>query len=338
MRKVIVILLPLLAILAFIPFEESYEVSRDSGVADVLESLGENFSEKKPDVTIQGANALIGEDIVKYGSSQRDGEKRSKRQSKHFECVACHNIKREDPNLAYVTPEARLTYTAERGMPFLQATTLYGAVNRDSYYNGDYEKKYGELVYPARKSIREAIQLCATECAQGRRLKDWELESVLAYLWKIQLKVGDLNISDTEIEVVQKAIDDGTNAEESIKLISQKYSKEAKATFLLPPDDRKIGVGLTGNPNMGKLVYTNSCLHCHYQKKYSFLHLDEGKMSLKYLDKKAETYHGHSIYQVTRYGTYSKYGKQSYMPRYTKEKMSDQQLADLRAYIKKGAE
>ena len=338
MRKIVLLIPILVLLMAFIPFKSEFIIKRDSSLIDLLEQMGMDYSDKKPDMSVKGVSALVGEDIVKHGFSKRSGEKKSRRQSKHFECIACHNIEREDPNLAFTTPEARLTYTAERGLPFLQGTTLYGAVNRDTYYNGDYEKKYGSLVQTARNSIREAIQLCATECAQGRRLKSWELESVLAYLWKIDLKVGDLNISDSEIEVIQQSLEEGDVQPAHLNLLDKKYSKLSEATFLPPPEDRSEGVGLMGNPSAGKLLYKNSCLHCHYQKKYSFLHLDEGKLSLEYLNKKADTYHAHSLYQVSRYGTYSKYGKQSYMPRYTEERMSQQQLADLRAYIKKAAE
>ena len=45
----------------------------------------------------------------------------------------------------------------------------------------------------------------------------------------------------------------------------------------------------------------------------------------------------HSIYQVIRYGTPPKGGKEAYMPQYTAEKMSDQQMADLRAFIESEA-
>jgi mono/diheme cytochrome c family protein len=44
------------------------------------------------------------------------------------------------------------------------------------------------------------------------------------------------------------------------------------------------------------------------------------------------------LYQIVRYGTYAKTGRKQYMPLYTKEKMSDEQLNDLVAYIKKTAE
>ena len=320
-------------LLAWMPSSSKLEIKRSTSLAVVQEAAGEDFSDKKPKKDIEGVSEWVGEDIVKYGFSKRDGQKKAKRQSKHFVCTSCHNLKKEDPDLANPNPEDRLVYTNEKGLPFLQATSLYGAVNRETYYNGDYEKKYGELVAPARNSIRGAIQLCAVECAQGRKLKDWEVESVLAYLWKIDLKIGDLNVSDEELASVNDGLKRTELHGEVLKLLSNKYAKKSDATFLLPPEDRKIGTGLAGNPGNGKLIYENSCLHCHYQKRYSFMHLDKRKMSFKHLNNKMDTYHRHSIYQVVRYGTYSKYGKKSYMPNYTKEKMSEQQLADLRSYI-----
>ena len=156
-------------------------------------------------------------------------------------------------------------------------------------------------------------------------------------MWKIDLKIEDLNLSDEEMITVSSAVNDGERSEEAVKLIKSKYLSGSPATFLPPPQDRKAGVGLVGNPDNGKLIYENSCLHCHYQKKYSFMNLDNKKMSFNFLNAHAGGYSKNSLYQVTRYGTYSKYGKRSYMPQYPAEKMSDQQLADLRAYIEQRA-
>ena len=68
--------------------------------------------------------------------------------------------------------------------------------------------------------------------------------------------------------------------------------------------------------------------------KYSFFSLDDESLSFKYLNDKAGGYAPHSIYQVIRWGVDSKSGKRSYMPQYPKERMSDQMVEDLRAYIK----
>jgi len=328
----------LMAVMAFVIATPSATIENGTTIASIEESFGKDFSSKQPNLKIKGVSAKVGEDIVKFGFSKRPGEKKSRRQSKHFVCTSCHNVEREDPNLAFPTPEARLNYTTEKGLPFLQATTLYGAVNRDTYYNGDYEKKYGELVKPARHDIRGAIQLCAVECAQGRKLKSWEIESILAYLWTIDLKVDDLLLSDIDTDLLKFSSESPDKYKDGLRLLDGKYAKKSEATFLTPPEDRKKGVGLTGNHHNGKRIYESSCLHCHYQKRYSFLHLDQGKMSLSHLDNKADTYSRHSLYQVSRYGTFSKYGKKSYMPRYTEERMSDQQLADLRAYLASASE
>lgn len=314
--------------------EDKITVDLDSSVNSVLESLGENLDHKKPKLELKNVSAEIGEDLVKHGFSKRKGLKKSKRQSKHFVCTSCHNVDREDPDLSISDPQARLEYTASKGMPFLQGTTLYGAVNRDSFYNGYYVKKYEDLVKPAQDNIREAIQLCATECAQGRKLKEWEMESILAYLWELELKLSDLNLSKEELSQLQLAIDDNAARNRAVSMIKSKYLNASPAKDVLPPENRKEGYGLTGDADNGKLIYDNSCLHCHYNMKYSYFQLDHERLTYKYMNRKASKFSNHSIYQVIRYGTFPKYGKKSYMPLYTQEKMSDQQVEDLRAYFK----
>lgn len=313
--------------------EVNWKYDGSERVFKVLSQLGYKPVSHLPDYTIEHVSPQVGEDIIKFGISKRKGEKKSKRQSKHFVCTSCHNLEREDPDLTNPNPEDRLVYGNKNGIPFLQASSLYGAVNRTSFYNGDYEKKYGDLVIPARNDIREAIQLCAVECSQGRKLKEWEVESILSYLWTIDLKLADLNISETEKLQIESAQNGGTNPLEAIKTISAKYLDHSPAHFVAPPDNRKEGYGLEGDFNRGKMVYDQSCLHCHKKKKYSYLNLDHSDLTFDWLRNKMSTYSRYSIYQVIRYGTFSKHGKSSYMPRYTEEKMSDQQVEDLRAYI-----
>ncbi len=338
MIRYVVLLILVVALYAFVPRQSKDLLGEDTGVALLLKALGTKYDTRAPDMNIKGVSARVGEDIVKNGFSKGKETRKSRRQSKHFVCTSCHNTQREDPDIAVLDPQARLEYVTLKGLPFLQATTLWGAINRETFYNDDYVLKYGALVEPARNDIRQAIQLCAIECAQGRKLKDWELESILAYLWKIEVKVGDLGLTNSEKAQIQMALDGDGHKEEAIDLIQSKYTRYSPATFVYPPEDRAKGTGLTGNPDNGKLIYENSCLHCHYKKKYSFMNLDKNKMSFTHLKAKMSTYHPHSIYQVIRWGTYSKHGKKSYMPRYTKERMSNQQLADLRAYIVRQAE
>ena len=64
--------------------------------------------------------------------------------SKYYVCTTCHNLEIEDPDLRVSDPETRLTFAKENDLPFLQGSTFKGIVNRESWYNDDYVKKYGD--------------------------------------------------------------------------------------------------------------------------------------------------------------------------------------------------
>lgn len=316
-----------------LPSDNNTAHDQDFSVSKVLALLGDETERHVPRGKDFSVSASRGETLIKEGIATKPGGGKTKIQSKHFVCTSCHNLEREDPDLSVSDPQARLDYTAEKGLPFLQGTSLYGVVNRETFYNDDYYKKYGDLMIPARNDLREAIQLCAVECAQGRKLVSWELESVLAYLWSIDLKLSDLNLTEEEIESVYSALDKNENNPEVVELIKSKYLQGSPATFGSAYDSMVKKDDLVGNPDNGKKIYENSCLYCHEDRKYSFFQLDDERLTFKHLSKKASGYGSHSIYQVTRYGIQSFSGKNSYMPQYPYEKMSEQQLADLRSYI-----
>ena len=309
------------------------KISYNSTVEDILGYLGDGNPSVYPDMSLEGVSIEAGEGIIKYGLADKAGGKKGKKQSKSFVCTSCHNIEREDPDLRNQDPELRLNYVIEKGIPFLQGTTLFGVINRRNYYNGDYVKKYGELVRPASKNLREAIQLCAVECSQGRALDPGEMESVVAYLHTIGYKIGDLITDEDEYAIIQNAVENNTDKEYAIFLIKSKYTEGSPAHFMDPPINRELGLGLKGNPDNGKLIYDHSCKHCHKDKKYSFYNLDDSKFTFRHLKKKITKDSRYSIYNVIRHGTSPKMWKRAYMPQYTVEKMSDQQLEDLRAYI-----
>lgn len=335
MSRISLIITCIVALIAGLSFdvEQVYDENGEMRLYMALATIGYRSVDHLPDLSVEGVSAAVGEDIVKYGVSKREGKQKSKRQSKHFVCTSCHNLEREDPDLSISDPDTRLAFTLEKGMPLLPATTLYGAVNRTSFYNGDYEKKYGDLVKPARNDIREAIQLCAVECAQGRKLHDWEVESVLSYLWTIDLKLNDLILTDAERRTVDTAVSGKGMEIDAIQILESKYLKHSPAHFMEPMSRGLNKFNIIGDPQNGQKVYENSCFHCHYQNKYSYFNLDNSKLTFSFLDNKADKYSRYSIYEVIRNGTFSKHGKASYMPRFPKEKMSDQQIEDLRAYI-----
>ncbi len=306
---------------------------KDRPVAEVLESLGDNPLPHQADLSVPGASIENGRDLVLYGSAFGPDGRMGKRISRHFVCTACHNVERDEPDLSQTNPLARLDYVAQKGLPYLQGSALYGIVNRTSFYNGDYFKKYGDLVTKARHNLREAIQLCATECSQGRWLEDWELESVLAYLWTIGLKMDDLKLSEEEYQLIAEAKSSGQQTK-AIQTIKSKYLSGMPATFVDPPEDRRRNEPPSGNASRGKMIYELSCLHCHKDRRYSFFLLDSSQLSLQFLDKHFSKYDRYSVYQVVRYGTSPMPWKRAYMPQYTLEKMNEQMLEDLRTFLR----
>ncbi len=314
--------------------EDNHTFLVNMPVQEVLLKLGAPPAPHLPRTDVEGVSAERGKEIVLKGQTESPFGGKSERVSKHFVCTSCHNVKRDEPDLAVTDPLARLHYVKEKGLPFLQGSALYGIVDRRHFYNGDYEKKYGDLVDAARNDLRQAIHLCATECAQGRPLEDWEMESVLSYLWTIGLQMNDLDLSREEWNRIEKAVNEKADLTASaIELLQSKYLQGFPATFVDPPADRKLGFSQQGNPETGALIYELSCLHCHEEKRYSFFNLDKSSLSYEFLDKHITTYTRYSIYQVARYGTSPIPWKRAYMPHYTKEKMSEQMLEDLRVFI-----
>jgi len=314
--------------------KNNFEISENTPVTEVLQQLGEAAPSHLQNKEISAGLVTIGKNIVLNGLSSKTGEG-GRRQSKHFVCTSCHNVQREDPVLSISDPEARLQYAKENGLPFLQGTTLHGTVNRESWYNGDYDKKYdAEKIKPAQTDLREAIQLCATDCAQGRELKDWELESVLAYLWTLELKIDDLDLSNADLQRIESGINDPSQHTELVQFIKSKYSQASPATFTDQPDNLKQGYGQKGDADKGKLIYDLSCKHCHENGRYSMFILDDSKMTFRFMKRNFTKYTRYSTYHVTSYG-YATNGKRQYMPNYTLERMSKQQIEDLRAYFER---
>ena len=167
-------------------------------VSEVLKAWGDDMPEHYYKGTAE--QVTQGRELLTTGRTKDPNGKAVWLQSKHYKCTHCHNLVQEDPDLRQPNVEGRLAYAMEKKIPFLQGTTLYGAVNRATWYNGDYVKKYGEDARKAHKNLTNSIQLCATTCSQGRALEEWEVEAVLAYLWSIELKLGDLRLDENDWE------------------------------------------------------------------------------------------------------------------------------------------
>jgi mono/diheme cytochrome c family protein len=333
MKKTFILLasFSLFALFAFVQIQDKRAV-KEMNVYDLLLSLGDEpmkHTLSKP----TEEQVRQGEDIVLLGKTEKDG-KMSNFVSKFYTCTSCHNIAQEDPVITNFDPQARLEYVSKKGIPFLQGSTFWGMVNRETWYNDDYVIKYGDLVKPARNDLTEAVQLCAQVCSQGRKLEKWELDAVMAYLWSLQLKVSDLDLPDELVGKLQKSSSKDTSLVAELK---KYYPLKSPATFVEPPSDKAKGYdGLVGNAENGKLLYDNSCQSCHKDGGVSRLILDNSKFTLNKLRRKIDKNSHYSLYEITRHGTHPIEGHKPYMPHYTLERMSHQQVEDLRAYVETG--
>jgi len=299
----------------------------DLSVEEILIQLGD----QKPIHYISKVNldsARMGEEMIKYG---RLSDKSNKRISKYFVCTDCHNLQQETADPADDSPQAQLDFGKKNKLPFLQGATFYGMYNKRHWYNGDYDKKYGELVYNTRDSLYNAIQLCATQCSQGREMTFWEIRCVLHYYKSLEYKMGDLVFTNYEIGLLSKAV--VQNAVLAREIIHSRYIEATHETFgtsKLPEIE-----GYQPNMENGEYIYVYGCLHCHSpEKNITNFDLKMDKLSFKFLDDKLYKYNHFSISHITRYGTYAISGRKQYMPQYTMENMSDEQLLDLIAYVK----
>lgn len=302
-------------------------------VYQLLLSLGEAKSKhdiEQPDPKL----VAQGEAIVLKGRAKLEGTGYSKYVSKFYVCTDCHNVAQEDPILSKSDPDTRLQYTQTQKLPFLQGSTFHGIVNRESWYNDDYIKKYGDLVKPARNDLSEAVQLCSKVCSQGRYLKAWELEAVMAYLWSLELKLEDLDIPQELNQRLSAAQGNGGDNTALIKELKGYYAQKSPATFSTPPTDKAKGYeGITGNAENGAKIYAGACQHCHKPNGASRLILDDSKLTFRKLKRNMTKSNNFSIYEIIRHGTHRLEGHKAYMPHYTLERMSHQQVEDLKAFI-----
>lgn len=179
-----------------------FTLTDESSVWDLLDYFGKIRLHAIDTLSVKGASVERGKELVYQGWTTASDGKRTKKQSKYFTCTACHNTVREFDDLMESSPQVRLEYAVQNKLPFLQAATFFGIVNRETFFNGGYQKKYAHIpeIATARESLRKAIQICSVEFAKGRQLEDWEVESVLMFFWTLELRFKDLKITAEERE------------------------------------------------------------------------------------------------------------------------------------------
>ena len=310
------------------------------GLSKVLEQLGQK-PQHLPNSNIEGVSAQKGKEIVFTGQTTNAQGQANPPHSKYFVCTSCHNTVKEVDNLLDVNPQSRIDYAAKRHIPLLPAASFYGIVNRNTFYNDDYQQKYGHVpaIAQAKHDIRQAIQLCATECSQGRPMENWEIESVLAYFWTIQLKMGDLALSFDEKRQIQQALNDKEQDPELVQLIQSRYLQAFPATFSQAPNYKKLSKEELKDEKRyrnGKLIYDLSCQHCHANKRHSHIDLSNKDESFVYLHEQMKKKAPHAMFSAIRNGVKHQQDL-AYMPQYTLEHLSDEHLIDLQIYVENRA-
>ena len=273
-----------------------------------------------------------GKDIVQHGKTRGPDGTATSVQSQFFLCTDCHNTRREDPDLRKSDPETRLDYAIQHKLRLLPGTTFYGIVNRTSWYNDDYQKKYGESAAHANKDLANAIQLCATQCAMGRILNDWEVQAILAYFWSLEFTLEDLDLSQSDWKKLKLASVGSHHNQELISWLKGLYLKASPATFSRPPTPILSPNSSTPNIERGKAIYVLSCLGCHRSGGITSFTLANSAITYQLLNDHTHFSANFSVYNAIRNGIKASPGK-GYMPNYPLERMSNNQIKDLWAFI-----
>lgn len=311
----------------------NYENTQTNGIPESVSEALIMLGDEKPIHHIEKIDpdsAQMGKEMVLYGSL-KDGS--NERISRYFVCTDCHNQVLESANPADESPDAVLTYSKANNIPYLPASTFYSMYNKEHWYNGDYYKKYGDLVAPTRDSLYNAIQLCATQCSQGREMDHWEIRSVLHYYKTLELKVSDLKFTQEEKETLGELIVNDKKG--AIKMIKSKYNQTNPATF----GTNKIPEieGYEPSAENGEYIFTKGCMHCHDPETgITNFTMQNNPLTLRFLHRKKDKYNNWAVPHITRYGTYAMTGRKQYMPMYSFEKLSKEQMLDLLHYLKVG--
>lgn len=306
-------------------------------VSEVLQALGRplpaHHRSTPPDPDI----VLRGHELVFQGKATGPGGAAGKPISAYFVCVDCHLTARDEPSLAGpVDPVARLDRVDRDNLGLLPGTSFPGVTDRESWFNGDWANKPGwEAASSARNDLRRAIQFCSREVSQGRALEDWEETAILAYLTSLQWTLGDLELTAADLSAFKSQALDPDQHETLAKELQARYDRSAPATFGKPPVDVRAGYPHSApDAGNGERIWARACLHCHGPDGASGHHFRDSPEVRQELARKFEETGPENLYRVIRNGTDPEPGKPSaHMPNYTRERMSDAMIEDLRAWL-----
>jgi cytochrome c553 len=361
-----------LLLLLFCAFDGSVFASDSLGLDMLMGGQGRvNHEQRINNMVFENGRTYSWEDFSGWGKeiflngfvqNPPTGLSPSRPVSKLYKCITCHNIEREDPDLTVQDPEARFQWIEKTGKDIflIQGTTVWGVVNRETFYPDDFSK-YHDLCVPKGKelaswlpcgpllgmcmpgcrtmtpdSLEDAAQVCSAYCSVGRYLKEWELYALLAFFRDQEIKLDDLDLSPEQAAQAKAVLTSHSSDPQEIErmrtLLVSKYSKKANNTFRGMPkivtDNGSVVVEyedstqFTGNPDRGKRVWKVSCARCHDTKEHPL-----NAKQAKHLTEDLEEFH-----EMLAKGT--RHSFMRYMPNFTLERLSRQQAADILMYLK----
>lgn len=278
----------------------------------------------------------------------------SKPISKFFKCAQCHNYQREDPVLTRQDPEARFRWIEQTGQKIrlIQGATVWGMVNRTTFFP-DYFAIYHNLCVPKVNQDRflpcgpvldicgpgcrtmdparleDAVQICSNYCSVGRYLNEWELYSLLAFFWDLEIRLDDLGLPPDQAQEVQRVLTaprpDPERAAHLRRLLRSKFASKAGNTYRgIPQVDAETlaarypdGPSYQGDAERGQKIYKLSCIVCHGS---------DMEETAKHLGGDPDKF-----YKMLAKGTRSSF--RPYMPNFTLQRLSRRQAADILAYL-----
>lgn len=297
-----------------------------------------------------------GEELVLYGQTA-DGESVV---AKTMVCTDCHNLEREDPDLRISDAEARYAWTRDRmtvydpdkPLPITAGSTLFGIVDREAFYNGFYQdEKYGVFVttplflgMAATESLQSSVVICGQYCSAGYAPSDAQVDDIVAYLWTLQFTLGDLDVSAEDRAFIE---DESQPAEARIARLKSYYLQGYPATLGNRPADAERGfvpgdeIAETPDPERGRDVFERACLGCHDSSDGSgpndidfTTEASRAVLSLYFTEMGGEHVEPDqaNLYYFLRHGEETPPGE-PYAPAFLAERVSDQMLEDMRAYV-----
>ncbi|MCP4442010.1 MAG: hypothetical protein GY810_24135 [Aureispira sp.] len=321
----------------------TFKITEETPLWDVMTQLGKinpNSVHKKG-----RGNVTKGKELVMTGVTRDLKGKKIAPIAGKMACVSCHNLEPEHPSLSVIAPQQRLEHADSMGIAFVPGSPFFGMVNRIMFFTDDFISKYNppkaiyrQYIMDGHRDIRLAINACNMVNANGRRLEMWEVESILAFMWTMELKIGDLAMKEEDLRKVEGAIVSNRDNARAVNLLRRYYPEVYPAAFppIMEVAQRKRISPVINSFSNGKRLYKKSCLHCHLNKRYSNFKLDSKQKTFKMLKKHFDDDSRYSIYLAHRYNPDPKAFKTT-APLFTEQRMSDKQLQDLRFFIKQMA-